>query len=54
MLILLKNIYDPPTFMSSTVSTATPAIPTSPGTLGLSESYLNIIKIGLNPSLIFL
>ena len=26
------------TFMSSTVSTATPAIPTSPGTLGLSES----------------
>ena len=28
------------TFISSTESTATPAIPTSPWTLGLSESYL--------------
>ena len=28
------------TFISSTESIATPAIPTSPGTRGLSESYL--------------
>jgi hypothetical protein len=35
-----KKIVQVYTFVSSTESMATPAIPTSPNTRGLSESYL--------------
>ena len=37
--ILSKGIWSKRIFMSSTESMATPAIPTSPRTLTLSESY---------------
>ena len=36
---LYMYIHRPGTFISSTESTATPAIPTSPTARGLSESY---------------
>lgn len=38
-----KKIVQVYTFVSSTESMATPAIPTSPNTRGLSESYLKQI-----------